>query len=143
MASTASSISPAADLAIEGLLTDEQTVQCKANLQFQVICINGEARLGTYPDLFKLLAPYAFEIRSSPRHHQTVGTGYFPVDQNGQVTIMVSRHTPRGTAEVASIAEMLEYCNLTPEHDEGAKLMWLEALNCTVYDLMTGILVRI
>lgn len=117
-----------------GQINYDQLVQIKKNLRFDVVCECSDDRLETYSNLFKHLAPYTFQLRSSEENFHIVASGCFSVDSNGRALILFSRRDPKGTAEVSDIATMLQYCNVV--HEDGGKLMWVEGLDSTVSALL-------
>lgn len=127
----------ATNLRVPGLITDEQIIQCKQNLEFVALVACSDHDLDTYSDIIKQLTPYSFVLWAGEEDHQMVATGCFHVDHIGRVVIVVSRMNPKGLAEVSDIPALLEYCNIV--HEDGGKLMWVEGLNRTVHDMLEDI----
>lgn len=125
------------NLRVAGLITDEQLTQSKYNLEFKAVAACSDHKLDTYADLMKELIPYSFALWSSEETRQTVASGHFHVNHNGRVAIMVSRLQPRGLAEVFDIPALLRFCNIA--HEDGGKLMWVEALNRTLNYMLEDI----
>lgn len=128
------------NLWVQGLITQEQIIQCRRNLQFVAVAACSDHGLQTHQDLLKQLTPYTFDLRSSEKDYHIVASGFIQLDHTGQAKIVVSRLDPKGLTEVSSIAAMLVYCNV--DHADGGKLMWVEGLNCTVDYMMTSIQVK-
>lgn len=84
--------------------------------------------------ILKKMTPYAYEVRSSEENFSIVASGCFVMDHDGQVTLLVRRRQPKGIADVSSVAELLQFCNLP--HEDGTKLMWVNGLHSTLHQIV-------